>query len=106
MLQRHRTGLAALALTLMIAGGAPRSDAAPQDLTIDFANLMPLDEAVDGVYEGWAIIGGAPVSTGVFNVNASGQTVEPGTGNVIGYFRHRRGSGRGHRHQDLPGARG
>jgi hypothetical protein len=85
MLQRHRTGLAALALTLMIAGGALAQSGA-QDLTIDFANLMPLDEAVDGVYEGWAIIGGAPVSTGVFNVNASGQTVEPGTGNVIGYF--------------------
>lgn len=85
MFQRNRMGMALLALVLMISGAALAQSGA-EDLTLSFTNLMPLDESVDGLYEGWAIIGGAPVSTGVFNVNASGQPVEPGTGMVIEFF--------------------
>ena len=85
MLRSNRVGLAVLALSLLV-GGTSFAQSGMENLTLNFANLMPLDETVDGVYEGWAIIGGAPVSTGVFNVNASGQAVEPGTGTVIEYF--------------------
>jgi hypothetical protein len=85
MLRRHRFLTAIAALVLMIPVSALAQSEAT-DLTLSFTNLMPLDESVDGVYEGWAIIGGAPVSTGVFNVNESGQPVEPGTGMVIDYF--------------------
>jgi hypothetical protein len=50
------------------------------ELTLSFENLAPLDESTDGLYEGWAIVNGAPISTGVFNVDASGQAVLPGGG--------------------------
>jgi hypothetical protein len=69
---------AALMLTASLALAA--------ELSLTFANLAPLDEATEGLYEGWAIIDGAPVSTGVFNVNASGQPVMPGGGAVIASF--------------------
>ncbi len=55
-------------------------------LTLEFNNLAPLDEATEGLYEGWAIIDGQPVSTGVFNVNAEGLPVQPGGGPVIDFF--------------------
>ena len=63
---------------------APAAGAA--ELALSFTNLAPLDEATEGLYEGWAIIDGAPVSTGVFNVNAAGQPVMPGGGAVIPSF--------------------
>ena len=47
---------------------------------------MPLNTATDGMYEGWAVIGGVPYSTGVFNVDAMGHTVDPGTGDPIDVF--------------------
>jgi hypothetical protein len=56
------------------------------ELILSFTNLASLDEATEGLYEGWAIIGGAPVSTGVFNVNEAGQPVMPGGGDVIPSF--------------------
>ena len=72
--------LTAATLVLVVA------HAGAAELTLSFTNLMPLDESTDGLYEGWAIIDGAPVSTGVFNVNASGQPVMPGGGGVIPSF--------------------
>ena len=56
------------------------------ELTLDFDNLTPLDESVDGLYEGWAIINGMPVSTGVFNVDENGQPVMPGSGAPITFM--------------------
>jgi hypothetical protein len=53
---------------------------------LGFTNLAPLDEATEGLYEGWAIVDGAPVSTGVFNVNDMGEPIEPGGGDVIESF--------------------
>ncbi|MBD3336956.1 MAG: hypothetical protein GF355_15695 [Candidatus Eisenbacteria bacterium] len=53
---------------------------------LGFENLAPLDEAMEGHYEGWAIIGGNPVSTGKFNVNEAGEPVELGGGPVIEEF--------------------
>lgn len=56
------------------------------ELTLSFENLMPLDESTDGIYEGWAIINGMPVSTGVFNVDGAGQPVMPGGGGPITFM--------------------
>ncbi len=55
------------------------------ELVLSFDNLGPLDESTDGLYEGWAIIDGQPVSTGVFNVDDAGQPVTPG-GDLIPSF--------------------
>ena len=60
--------------------------AAAAELTLSFNNLPTLNEATEGLYEGWAIVDGMPVSTGVFNVNAAGQPVLPGGGGVIASF--------------------
>lgn len=74
--------LAALVLTV----GVSAAQAGTGDLTLEFTNLMTLDPATDGVYEGWAIVGGMPVSTGVFNVDAAGMPVDPVTGDPIALF--------------------
>lgn len=58
----------------------------PGTLVLSFTNLAPLDEAVEGHYEGWAILEGSPVSTGKFNVNESGMPVELGGGSIIDEF--------------------
>ena len=73
-------------LLTMLAMLLTVSLAAAAELTLSFANLMPLDESTDGLYEGWAIVDGQPVSTGLFNVNAAGQPVMPGGGDVIASF--------------------
>ncbi|MEZ4386369.1 MAG: hypothetical protein R3D98_02080 [Candidatus Krumholzibacteriia bacterium] len=70
------------------------------DLVLEFTNLAPLDAAVE-VYEGWAIVGGAPVSTGIFNVDASGQDHRSGHGPGDRHVQPRRGHLRRHGHQDL-----
>ncbi len=75
---------AALALVLTATPGALAQDG--PTLSLHFANLAPLDEATEGLYEGWAIVDGMPVSTGVFNVNAEGDPIEPGGGPVIEEF--------------------
>ena len=85
MIPRNRIQAIVLVAAMLVAGSAMAQGGA-ESLTLSFVNLMPLDEAVDGLYEGWAIIDGAPVSTGVFNVNGSGQPVQPGTGEVIVSF--------------------
>jgi hypothetical protein len=68
--------LAALALPALAQG---------PDLVLEFTNLEPLDASME-VYEGWAIVAGAPVSTGVFNVNAAGLPIDPMSGQVIDMF--------------------
>jgi hypothetical protein len=40
------------------------------DMTLDLSGLEDLGEA--SVYEGWLIVNGAPVSTGIFTVNTAG----------------------------------
>ncbi len=70
-----RTSILTVALCTMLALPAMSAE-----LVLSFDNLMPLNESTDGIYEGWAIIDGAPVSTGVFNVDSSGQTLMPGGG--------------------------
>lgn len=85
MIRSNRIHAVVLAAALLMAGSAV-AQSGVETLTLNFANLMPLDEAVDGVYEGWAIIDGMPVSTGVFNVNESGQPTQPGSGEVIENF--------------------
>ncbi len=85
MTHRQRATLAAVAAVLLI-GGTATARAAGDQFALEFTNLMTLDPAVDGVYEGWAIIGGAPVSTGVFNVDAAGMPVDPVTGDPIPVF--------------------
>lgn len=78
--------LAAALVVLITAGGAAGVLAANDEFAVQFDNLMVLDTGVDGVYEGWAIIGGAPFSTGVFNVDEMGNTVDPDTGVPIPIF--------------------
>jgi len=76
----RKTLLTAAALLVMAV------PAAAADLTLSFANLPVLNESTEGLYEGWAIVDGMPVSTGVFNVNEAGQPVMPGGGSVIDSF--------------------
>ena len=46
-------------------------------------NISGIDPLANGYhYEGWAIVDGAPVSTGKFNVNENGEFVDL-AGNVI-----------------------
>ncbi len=72
-------------LLLLAASGAV-AQTGPENLVLSFENLATLDEMVDGHYEGWAIVDGAPVSTGKFNVNGDGMPVELGGGGVISEF--------------------
>ena len=81
MFTRTRLTILCAAALSLLALPVPASE-----LALSFTNLAPLDEATEGVYEGWAIIDGAPVSTGVFNVNEMGQPVAPGSGDVIDSF--------------------
>jgi hypothetical protein len=80
----RRTAGLALMVALAIAPAA-LAQTGPT-LTLTFTNLAPLDEAAEGLYEGWAIVDGMPVSTGVFNVDGAGNPVMPGGGDVIEAF--------------------
>lgn len=84
----HRLGSAAagLVLALAVSLGAAGAQSGPENLVLQFENLAPLDEVVEGHYEGWAILDGNPVSTGKFNVNESGEPVGLGGGPVIEEF--------------------
>jgi len=75
----------ALIFALAVLASAAVAQDGP-DLVLSFTNLAPLNEATEGLYEGWAIVAGAPLSTGVFNVNEAGEPVEPGGGAVIDMF--------------------
>ena len=60
----------ATALIVAACGGGDEDET----LVLSFTGIEPLTNAYH--YEGWAIIGGSPVSTGKFNVNASGALVD------------------------------
>jgi hypothetical protein len=83
-----RFRIALVCLMVGVLGVATTADAqsTAQNVVLEFDGLAPLDESVDGHYEGWAIVGGSPVSTGKFNVDASGDPVELGTGAPIAEF--------------------
>ncbi len=74
------------ALLITAAVLAMAVPAAAAELTLSFNNLPTLNESTEGLYEGWAIVDGMPVSTGVFNVNGAGEPVMPGGGGVIASF--------------------
>jgi len=71
---------------LLVVAAWARAQSGPENLILAFTSLAPLDEAAEGHYEGWAIVDGAPVSTGVFNVNDGGMPVELGGGGIIDEF--------------------
>ena len=71
---------------LLVVASLAIAQTGPENLVLMFANLATLDESTDGHYEGWAIVAGVPVSTGIFNVNDSGMPVELGGGPVIEEF--------------------
>jgi hypothetical protein len=58
----------------------PSRPSTPQTLQLSFSGVQPLANGFH--YEGWAMIGGSPVPTGKFNVNAGGALVAL-NGNVI-----------------------
>ena len=61
--------LSILLITTFISCGDD-DDAGSKDLTLNFSGLEDLGS--EATYEGWLIVDGNPVSTGVFNVNADG----------------------------------
>ena len=76
-----------LSLLLLAAlPGLAFAQTGPSTLTLHFSMLPTLDEAAAGHYEGWAIVGGSPISTGKFNVNMDGTPVALGGGAVIDEF--------------------
>ena len=82
----HRLGALAVGAVALAAAAPALAQSGPTTLVLEFNNLAVLDESGEGLYEGWAIVDGLPVSTGVFNVNAAGMPVEPGGGPVIEEF--------------------
>ncbi|MBD3161191.1 MAG: hypothetical protein GF328_03730 [Candidatus Latescibacteria bacterium] len=70
----------------LLVGSTASAQTGPENLVLSFENLAPLDEDVQGHYEGWAIVDGNPVSTGKFNVNMDGEPVGLGGGDVIDEF--------------------
>ncbi len=69
-----------LGVIAFAACGDDPADADPETLELSFTGLDPLDSGFH--YEGWAIIDGSPVTTGKFNVDASGGLVTT-TGSAI-----------------------
>ncbi|MCA9727079.1 MAG: hypothetical protein KC729_05295, partial [Candidatus Eisenbacteria bacterium] len=69
---RMSGAFAAAVFATICSIGAAQAQSGPNNLVLSFDNLAPLDEAVDGHYEGWAILSGSPHSTGKFNVNDMG----------------------------------
>jgi hypothetical protein len=80
------TAAAISVITVAVAIGPAGAQSGPENIVLSFENLAILNEDVQGHYEGWAIVGGDPISTGTFNVNESGQPVELGGGPVIDEF--------------------
>lgn len=76
----------ALGCIAALASTGAFAQTGPENVVMSFTNLATLNEATDGHYEGWAILGGVPISTGNFNVNASGDPVELGGGPIIDEF--------------------
>jgi hypothetical protein len=72
--------------SILLNGTETIAQSGPENVVMSFTNLATLDETNEGHYEGWAIVSGAPVSTGRFNMNATGMPVELGGGPVIDEF--------------------
>ncbi|MEX2282842.1 MAG: hypothetical protein WEE89_10210 [Gemmatimonadota bacterium] len=70
-----------LVLSMVAACDSSTDDDGSRTLELAFTGLEPLAGGFH--YEGWAIIGGAPVSTGKFDLNSTGQVVDL-NGTVIG----------------------
>ena len=70
---RRNVVLMAVAVALSACGEADPMTPENQFLELDFTGLEPLANGFH--YEGWAIIGGAPVTTGKFNVDDGGALV-------------------------------
>ncbi len=79
-MSRTFTALMVLGVITFAACGDDPTDADPETLVLSFTGLDPLENGYH--YEGWAIIDGAPVTTGKFNVDASGGLVTT-TGSAI-----------------------
>ena len=78
---------ATCALLLVTGLGLAACDDGPTEpeimtLAMSFTGLEPLANGYH--YEGWAIVAGAPVATGKFNVNASGAMVDLNGGPIAG----------------------
>lgn len=85
-IERAFLRLAMASAVIILIAGVTLAQSDANKLVLSFSNLATLDEAVDGHYEGWAIVGGSPVSTGTFNVDASGMPVALGSGMPIAEF--------------------
>ena len=78
----------ALALVPLMAIAAcdndddPMTPAAPETLALSFTGLEPLNNGFH--YEGWAIVNGAAVTTGKFNVDGNGALVDLNGGAIAG----------------------
>jgi hypothetical protein len=69
--KRHWFVMILLSLVLLIATStAQAAHISPLLVTLDFTGLEDLGN--DFVYEGWAIVNGAPVSTGTFTIDENG----------------------------------
>ena len=81
-MRRSTTALMVLGVIAFAACGDDPADAVPETLELSFTGLEPL---INGFhYEGWAIIAGAPVTTGKFNVNSSGGLVDTNGAAIAG----------------------
>jgi hypothetical protein len=74
---RTTAGLIGLALLAITVGCSDDDSTSPQMMTTLSLSFQGVDPLSNGYhYEGWAIIGGNPISTGKFNVNSAGQVVD------------------------------
>ena len=79
-MSRTITALMMLGVITFAACDDDPTDADPETLELSFSGLDPLENGYH--YEGWAIIAGAAVTTGKFNVDANGGLVTT-TGSAI-----------------------
>ena len=73
-MRKSITALMVLGVIASAACGDDGVNAEPETLALSFTGLEPLTNGFH--YEGWAIIAGAPVTTGKFNVDANGVLVD------------------------------
>ena len=81
-MRKSTTALMVLAVIAFAACGDDPADAVPGTLALSFTGLEPLTNGFH--YEGWAIIGGAPVTTGKFNVDSGGGLVDTNGAAIAG----------------------
>lgn len=76
------TALMVLGVIALAACGDDPADAEPETLVLTFTGLEALAGGFH--YEGWAIVDGAPVTTGKFNVDGSGGLVDLNGASIAG----------------------